>query len=78
VIRRNEMETLICPNTSICQVYKLRQKEELNIISDDGENYSCAALGSFNYADNLEQLNQSTKKAPKCSLIELLNNSRKL
>lgn len=78
MIRRNEIETLICPNTSICSVYKLRQKEELNIISDDGENYSCVALGLFNYAGNLEKLNQSTKKAPKCALIELLNNSRKL
>ena len=85
------MEELICPNTSICPIYKnwidYTKDNRLNIIQQHknpvyGDIYSCLALNALFDAETGIPKNQELKKRLNtekvdCALIQLLNNPKK-
>jgi len=84
-------KTYICPNTEICPIYKVKkgkysgqEKEgKIDCIINDGEKYFCGVLHYFNDLNALMDLTKFSKFVPnetksECTLIELLNNSKKL
>ena len=80
--------TLICPNSSICSIYKMYVDNKgryidqdaiakLDVIRKDKDNYYCSILKVFNIGAIQEKKVKVLKFPAECALVELLNNSIK-